>query len=480
MAKLIATTGAKFAVPAAFKDKGVLSAAAYQGAAITPAFHSIGRLTATDKPKLATAFRGTGVLSVVAYDRKRPLSGTGRLTATIVPTLPGAFHGTGKVTAIAFPGVPAPLSGKGSLTIVFHQKEVRAAALSGSGVLTVITKSTSTPAFHGSGTLTATIVPTLPAALHSVGRLTANIKPKITASLHSVGTLTATIKPKLFAFLSGHGVLTATALSAGAAFAGHGGLSAAAAAFITLDALGAGANEITGTSLSWTHNAVKSDAYVLVWVSNDGNQTITSVTYNSVAMTSLASAPYNNDLTLASGSLYLYGMATPPTGAQTVAVTFSGNCDASGNSVSYRSGATVYVSSPPTSMYGLGTNPSQTMSDVPGQVIVQGFGSQTKAFTASGGGNPVFTGTTSAGRGNLLVMDSNVPGFVFPSNFPITFSFLTTIMFTTTMLSSRWGSMNVILYGLTDPAPALPHLSGNGNLSTRRRSGPASWPVTVP
>lgn len=109
---------------------------------------------------------------------------------------------------------------------------------------------------------------------------------------------------------------------------------------VTLDAVGpssSGAGNTSSASLSWSHTCGASASYLLVGVNqNNASDLAMSVTYNSVAMTSLST---EDEWQPAGGSgfLQLWGMANPPTGsAFTVAATVTGGTptNLSGGSVS--------------------------------------------------------------------------------------------------------------------------------------------------
>jgi hypothetical protein len=76
----------------------------------------------------------------------------------------------------------------------------------------------------------------------------------------------------------------------------------------------------SGTSFSWTHTCTGSDLYLIVAVFSYNNQgTLTAPTYNGVTMTLIQSTALAGPL----NKLWLYGLANPATGANTVAFSFS-------------------------------------------------------------------------------------------------------------------------------------------------------------
>lgn len=104
-------------------------------------------------------------------------------------------------------------------------------------------------------------------------------------------------------------------------------LAGRAVAAVAFDATSAsGANGSGGPAYSWTHTPVGTPTAVGVWITiYGGGNTVTGVTYGGVAMTQAlhvanGSGPGGSQ----NDSDYLFGLASPPSGSQTVAVATSG------------------------------------------------------------------------------------------------------------------------------------------------------------
>lgn len=90
---------------------------------------------------------------------------------------------------------------------------------------------------------------------------------------------------------------------------------------ITLDnSSQSGTSWASGTSMTWSHTNTAGD-YLVVGLNIPSSDNITGVTYNSVAMTQLAK--YND--TTATRWFYIYGLAAPATGANSIVASFSGS-----------------------------------------------------------------------------------------------------------------------------------------------------------
>lgn len=75
---------------------------------------------------------------------------------------------------------------------------------------------------------------------------------------------------------------------------------------------------ISGSSITWAHTCSGSNRFLVVGVYHSYNgDRITGVTYNGVAMTRI------NTRALASGTIYLYGLANPDTGTNNIVVSLS-------------------------------------------------------------------------------------------------------------------------------------------------------------
>lgn len=138
---------------------------------------------------------------------------------------------------------------------------------------------------------------------------------------------------------------------------------------VAYDATGAGfAGATTGSAKTFSHTAA-AGAYVLLFITTDRSAPPSSVTYNSVSMTSLGSIA--NDNLAADGTCYLYGTASVAGGAKTVSFTVA-TAWVEACTVSYTGVSTVGATQ---TTFGSGTALSQgSISCSTGQMIVQAFG----------------------------------------------------------------------------------------------------------
>lgn len=98
---------------------------------------------------------------------------------------------------------------------------------------------------------------------------------------------------------------------------------------IAFDAFSTGNDLEPGTSpLTWTHTCSGSDRLLLVI--GKGNGVVTSITYNGVSLTKLASAADSSY-----GTLEIWGLLNPASGSNTVQVNWTGSQFVSMGSVSY-------------------------------------------------------------------------------------------------------------------------------------------------
>jgi hypothetical protein len=108
------------------------------------------------------------------------------------------------------------------------------------------------------------------------------------------------------------------------------------------------------------------------------------------------------DDTSGDGTLYAYGLASPPTGSQTVSATLSGTNYAVGCSVSYTD-----VGSVGSAQITYGTGPtSQSVTCSSGQTISPAYGIYGAYFAASLVGTERYNGSSS-GEAGLLISDAH-------------------------------------------------------------------------
>jgi hypothetical protein len=160
-----------------------------------------------------------------------------------------------------------------------------------------------------------------------------------------------------------------------------------------------------GTTLSWTHTPVGTPTGVAVTLENfDTGHTVTGVTYGGNAM-SLTST---NNGSLSSSSVQIWGLASPPAGAQTVVVTFSATgtfCGA--GSVTVTGGDTTTLFSNHNSANGSSTASSVGVTSAVGELVIDIVGTNNgPALTVGGGQTQRWTQTES---GNVQA-SSTAPG----------------------------------------------------------------------
>lgn len=169
---------------------------------------------------------------------------------------------------------------------------------------------------------------------------------------------------------------------------------------VAFDAVGAGQStgSSTSTSLTWSHTAA-AGAYVVVFISIDGNTTASSVKYGSITMTDLGSVLWNNSAV--QGRTYMYGLASVASGAQTVTVTLAAAEWAVANSVSYTNVTSVGT---PSTIFGTTSSMSQALTCSSGQMLVHAFGFAETVSSPSGGTTRYNAGT--GGFEALLIQDA--------------------------------------------------------------------------
>jgi hypothetical protein len=137
---------------------------------------------------------------------------------------------------------------------------------------------------------------------------------------------------------------------------------------LTFDAAGGSAG--SGTTLTFSHTCTGADRILFVGVSWQGNGiTISSVTYNGVAMSELWDVAHSSLGAYHSGGLIL---ANPATGANDVVITFSGSADlSSAGSVSFTDADTSSPNRTAVTADGSSTTASVNASDaVSGDIVV--------------------------------------------------------------------------------------------------------------
>lgn len=192
---------------------------------------------------------------------------------------------------------------------------------------------------------------------------------------------------------------------------------------VTFDAVGpSSSGHLAGavSSTSWSHTCSGSPdraIIIAVGVGANDNPTINSVTYNSVAATSLAKVYSNNQTT--AGYIELFGLVNPTSGANSVQVTMSAStATITGGSVSFLGVAQDAAFSPATTDYGAAAPASVELLTTAGNMVADmvcsgvavGTSGQTlqwarNANTSTGAGN---TASSIADAGGSATMGYTV------------------------------------------------------------------------
>lgn len=217
------------------------------------------------------------------------------------------------------------------------------------------------------------------------GALTAKTMPKIPIHVMAQGhgVLSAVAHATKFVLTGGQcdttgsGVLHATTVAhvtAAAALHGQGVLSAVAIPVVTFVSKGTtGTNGTSGSSASWSETIATTAKCTIATVGSSFGTTGVTATAK-VGATSMTLLGSFGPLTTGSDNLYIwtFGLLSPPTGSQTIAVTFSTASDSYGaDSMSY-SGVTGFG----TAVTGSGTGGTATTTvttSATGQRIVNTF-----------------------------------------------------------------------------------------------------------
>ena len=170
------------------------------------------------------------------------------------------------------------------------------------------------------------------------------------------------------------------------------------------------------SSFSWSHTCSGSNRILLLGITwYDSGDTVSAVTYNSVAMTAVPSSTVTNGQYTA----ILYYLLAPTTGSNTVAVTFSGSVfDFGGGAISFTG---VDQSTPlgtANTASGTSTTPSVNISSATDEIVLDTLiithsgsltvdGSQTQRWNSTGGGYTKYAGSTEAGASTTTMSWSN-------------------------------------------------------------------------
>lgn len=162
---------------------------------------------------------------------------------------------------------------------------------------------------------------------------------------------------------------------------------------------------------SFNHTASGTDRYVFVFVANEAGDNVTGVTYGGATMTQLVKG---RNGAAGTGFLYIYGLANPATGSQSVSVSFSSGTTW-GGAMSY-TGAQQTDAADATGSNGggSGTTVTTTVTTVADNAIAVGTGLMDNGnITASTGATLVGTRVAFQGTANSMAYYES-------STFPIT------------------------------------------------------------
>lgn len=179
------------------------------------------------------------------------------------------------------------------------------------------------------------------------------------------------------------------------------GMSAVGHSVVSYDAASVGTNTGVVTSISWSHTATAGTLVLAAISESTAGDAPSNVKYGTTSMSLVGTAPMNNT---GYGAVYVYKLASAPGGAQSISASFSSATYASGCSVSYRNVGSLGMAA---TVYGSSTSPSQSVSQSPGGIIFQAFGSYSANATASSGGTSRYlSGLGASGFAGLAAQDS--------------------------------------------------------------------------
>lgn len=171
------------------------------------------------------------------------------------------------------------------------------------------------------------------------------------------------------------------------------------------------------TSLSWSHTVSGTNRLLVVGPSGyDTSDTVTGVTYNSVAMTVVPSSSTSTG----NHTVSQYGLIAPATGTNTVLVSVTGQMtDIGAGAVSFTDAHQTTPFGTAATATGSSTTPSVNVSSAADQIVMDTLniihngtltvdGSQTQRWQGIGGfGFIKYAGSTEAGAGTTTMSWSN-------------------------------------------------------------------------
>lgn len=191
---------------------------------------------------------------------------------------------------------------------------------------------------------------------------------------------------------------------------------------VSYDSTGAGSTGGTN-SFSWSHTIGSGANYIVVAFMQSTYQTPTSVKVGTTSCTLLA----KEEITLSFG-VYLYGLASPPTGAQTIAVVLPSSVFFAGNSVAYKN------------VNSVGTGVNATGSGNPSLGVTSGSLHRPVFIAGSNNGGGSFSSFSGTSRWN----DAFSSGVNYPSMFGDAAG-ASTVTFTATNPGGTYGVAGVDL-----------------------------------
>lgn len=169
---------------------------------------------------------------------------------------------------------------------------------------------------------------------------------------------------------------------------------------IAFDSATDGGIQLGVTSLTWSHTCSGSDRVLVVFTEDTtGNDRVTGVTYNGVAMTQVQKAVNTNN-----SYLYTYVLFAPATGANNVVVSTSTSTNLCGGSVSYTGSANT-LDANSTETKNSTTNPSWSLTTVSDNSWV------VMATNQTGGPSTAGSNTTlrkDCGSGAMYIWESSL------------------------------------------------------------------------
>lgn len=178
-----------------------------------------------------------------------------------------------------------------------------------------------------------------------------------------------------------------------------------AVAFDAVGPSGGGGTQGTGSPLTWTHICGSSATAIVIALDNGSNTTVgvSAVTYGGVACTALG-----HEVNTGGSVIFLYGLINPPTGSNTVSVTFSiGGGEMLGGSVSFTGAGSFgsFFGSQTGGAAASNETVAVTNTTTGGMILTSGAfggnGFSTFSTTGSGGTIQVSNPFSSAGPGEM-------------------------------------------------------------------------------